>query len=37
MDINKIHRLEKKARGKMKYCLENKGWNVTDIVEFYKK
>jgi len=35
MDINKVHRQEKKARGKMKYCLEDKGWEVTDIVEIY--
>jgi len=35
MDINKVHRHEKKARGKMKFCLEDKGWEVTDIVEIY--
>jgi len=35
MDINKVHRLEKKARGKMKCCLENKGWEVTDIIEIF--
>ncbi len=35
MDINKVHRQEKKARGKMKFCLEDKGWMVTDIVEIY--
>jgi RNA polymerase sigma factor for flagellar operon FliA len=35
VDINKVHRLEKKARGKMKCCLENKGWKVTDIIEIF--
>ena len=35
IDINKAHRQEKKARDKMKYCLEDKGWEVTDIVEIY--
>jgi RNA polymerase sigma factor for flagellar operon FliA len=35
IDINKVHRLEKKARGKMKYCLEGKGWSVTDIIEIF--
>jgi len=35
VDINKVHRLEKKARGKMKYCLEGKGWSVTDIIEIF--
>jgi len=35
MDINKVHRKEKKARGKMKFCLEDKGWEVTDILEIY--
>jgi len=35
LDINKVHRLEKKARGKMKFCLEEKGWSVTDIIEIF--
>ena len=35
IDINKAHRLEIKARGKMKYCLEGKGWCVTDIIEIF--
>ena len=37
MDINKVHRLEKKARAKMKRCLEEKGWRVTDIEEIFTK
>ena len=35
IDINKVHRLEKKARSKMKHCLEDKGWEVTDIIEIF--
>lgn len=36
MDMNKVHRLEKKAGGKMKLCLEDKGWELSDIIEIFK-
>jgi len=35
IEINKVYRIEKNARNKMKCCLEGKGWHVTDIVEIY--
>jgi RNA polymerase sigma factor for flagellar operon FliA len=37
LHMNKVHRLEKKAGSKMKLCLEDKGWTVTDILEIYTK
>lgn len=35
LDIIKVHRVEKKAQAKMKFCLEEKGWSVTDIIEIF--
>jgi RNA polymerase sigma factor for flagellar operon FliA len=35
LDINKVHRIEKKAGSKMKHCLKDKGWEPTDIIEIF--